>query len=269
MIHLADQRDGSAEDDRADTRAKIGEHRTVVTGKPAAETIGGEAAGQQYRNPQQPCQLRPVRGNEGKERGGNQQPADDCNDDRDGDAGNERPKRPADGSDDLRRDHAIGLPLRKISLEALPIGSVKHHRASPVPVPAVASREVRRRAISRHGAPSFKNTFRRRTDGLPLVEPTYHRSGCIGTACHLLTAGAPIRLETRRGAVEVKVRSDRDVPENMVFMPFCYAEAAANLLTNPALDRSARFRNSSSARSGPKRLRCGTRRSRRADPVDI
>ena len=32
------------------------------------------------------------------------------------------------------------------------------------------------------------------------------------------------------------MRSDRDVPENMVFMPFCYAEAAANLLTNPALD---------------------------------
>ena len=51
-----------------------------------------------------------------------------------------------------------------------------------------------------------------------------------------LTPGDFIRLETRRGAVEVKVRSDRDVPENMVFMPFCYAEAAANLLTNPALD---------------------------------
>jgi len=45
-----------------------------------------------------------------------------------------------------------------------------------------------------------------------------------------------MRLATRRGAIEVKVRSDRDVPENMVFMPFCYAEAAANLLTNPALD---------------------------------
>jgi formate dehydrogenase major subunit len=45
-----------------------------------------------------------------------------------------------------------------------------------------------------------------------------------------------IRLETRRGGVEVKVRADRDVPETMVFMPFCYAEAAANLLTNPALD---------------------------------
>lgn len=51
-----------------------------------------------------------------------------------------------------------------------------------------------------------------------------------------VSAGERIRLETRRGAVEVKVRADRDVPENMVFMPFCYAEAAANLLTNPALD---------------------------------
>ena len=51
-----------------------------------------------------------------------------------------------------------------------------------------------------------------------------------------LWPGDFIRLETRRGAIEVKVRSDRDVPENMVFMPFCYAEAAANLLTNPALD---------------------------------
>jgi formate dehydrogenase major subunit len=51
-----------------------------------------------------------------------------------------------------------------------------------------------------------------------------------------LSPGDMIRIETRRGAVEVKVRSDRDVPEGMVFMPFCYAEAAANLLTNPALD---------------------------------
>jgi formate dehydrogenase major subunit len=51
-----------------------------------------------------------------------------------------------------------------------------------------------------------------------------------------LFPGDMMRLETRRGAVEIKVRSDRDVPENMIFMPFCYAEAAANLLTNPALD---------------------------------
>ncbi|MEC5406259.1 formate dehydrogenase subunit alpha [Paraburkholderia sp. MPAMCS5] len=51
-----------------------------------------------------------------------------------------------------------------------------------------------------------------------------------------LHPGDLVRLRTRRGAVELKARADRDVPENMVFMPFCYAEAAANLLTNPALD---------------------------------
>ncbi|HTJ89227.1 MAG TPA: formate dehydrogenase subunit alpha [Acidocella sp.] len=51
-----------------------------------------------------------------------------------------------------------------------------------------------------------------------------------------LNPGDMIRVETRRGAVEIKVRSDRDVPDGMVYMPFCYTEAAANLLTNPALD---------------------------------
>jgi formate dehydrogenase major subunit len=51
-----------------------------------------------------------------------------------------------------------------------------------------------------------------------------------------LVPGGFVQLETRRGAIAVRVRSDRDVPQNMIFMPFCYAEAAANLLTNPALD---------------------------------
>ena len=45
-----------------------------------------------------------------------------------------------------------------------------------------------------------------------------------------------IRVSTRRGVIEIKVRVDHDVPNGMVFIPFCYAEAAANLLTNPALD---------------------------------
>ncbi len=56
-----------------------------------------------------------------------------------------------------------------------------------------------------------------------------------------LELGDKMRLETRRGAVEVKVRSDRDVPDGMIFMPFCYAEAAANLLTNPALDPTGKI----------------------------
>ena len=46
----------------------------------------------------------------------------------------------------------------------------------------------------------------------------------------------PIRLETRRGAVEIKGPQRSRRPGDMVLMPFCYAEAEANLLTNPALD---------------------------------
>ena len=45
-----------------------------------------------------------------------------------------------------------------------------------------------------------------------------------------------IRVSTRRGEVVLKARADRDVAEGMVFIPFCFAEAAANLLTNPQLD---------------------------------
>ena len=51
-----------------------------------------------------------------------------------------------------------------------------------------------------------------------------------------LGAGDTIRVETRRGMIELKARADRDVPEGVIFIPFCYVEAAANLLTNPALD---------------------------------
>ena len=51
-----------------------------------------------------------------------------------------------------------------------------------------------------------------------------------------IAAGERVTVSTRRGAVEVTTRADRDVPEGMVFMPFCFPEAAANLLTNPQLD---------------------------------
>jgi formate dehydrogenase major subunit len=49
-------------------------------------------------------------------------------------------------------------------------------------------------------------------------------------------AGDAIRVATRRGAVELTARADDSVPDGVVFIPFAYAEAAANLLTNPALD---------------------------------
>jgi formate dehydrogenase major subunit len=51
-----------------------------------------------------------------------------------------------------------------------------------------------------------------------------------------LEPGDFIRVSTRRGAITLRVRLDRDVAAGTVFIPFCYTEAAANLLTNPKLD---------------------------------
>ena len=50
-----------------------------------------------------------------------------------------------------------------------------------------------------------------------------------------------IRLLSRRGEIELLARADRAVAEDMVFVPFAYVEAAANLLTNPALDPDAKI----------------------------
>ena len=49
-------------------------------------------------------------------------------------------------------------------------------------------------------------------------------------------AGEYVQITTRRGTITLKARQDVDVPEGMIFIPFCFAEAAANLLTNPQLD---------------------------------
>jgi formate dehydrogenase major subunit len=48
--------------------------------------------------------------------------------------------------------------------------------------------------------------------------------------------GDMVNVESRRGRINIAVRADREVPEGMVFIPFCFNEAAANLLTNPQLD---------------------------------
>ena len=48
--------------------------------------------------------------------------------------------------------------------------------------------------------------------------------------------GDKVRVMTRRGVIETTARRDGKVPTGVIFLPFCYADAAANMLTNPALD---------------------------------
>ena len=51
-----------------------------------------------------------------------------------------------------------------------------------------------------------------------------------------LQSGELIKISTRRGEVEAVLRADREVADGMIFMPFCFAESPANILTNSALD---------------------------------
>ena len=77
----------------------------------------------------------------------------------------------------------------------------------------------------------------RRSEVLDASEPA--PIGCLGPGQLEqlgIRAGDRISVVTRRGRIEVIARADPDVPPGMVFLPFCFAEAAANLLTNPQLD---------------------------------
>ncbi len=51
-----------------------------------------------------------------------------------------------------------------------------------------------------------------------------------------VTPGETLTIESRRGKVSLYGRADDAMPRGSVFVPFCYYEAAANILTNPALD---------------------------------
>ncbi|MFY0690346.1 MAG: formate dehydrogenase subunit alpha [Paracoccaceae bacterium] len=77
----------------------------------------------------------------------------------------------------------------------------------------------------------------RRATVLDAVEPEANCSMHPRTLRRLgVEPGELVRLSTRRGSVDVMVRADRGVAEDNVFLPFAYVEAAANILTNAALD---------------------------------
>jgi formate dehydrogenase major subunit len=77
----------------------------------------------------------------------------------------------------------------------------------------------------------------RRATVLDALEPSAVASLSRGTFAKLgMAPGDPVRVTTRRGTLELASRQDDGVPDGVVFIPFAFVEAAANLLTNPALD---------------------------------
>ncbi len=77
----------------------------------------------------------------------------------------------------------------------------------------------------------------RRSGTLDALEPGPSASLHPETLAKLgIAPGDPIRVETRRGAITLTARADTAMQSDMVFVPFAYVEAAANVLTNPKLD---------------------------------
>src|SRR5689334_17922713 len=77
----------------------------------------------------------------------------------------------------------------------------------------------------------------RRATVLDALEPAAIAALSRGTITKLgIKPGDMVRVTTRRGTVELNSRQDDAIPDGVVFIPFAYVEAAANILTNPALD---------------------------------
>jgi formate dehydrogenase major subunit len=77
----------------------------------------------------------------------------------------------------------------------------------------------------------------RRAATLDALEPGAVASVSRGTIARLgIAPGDLVRVSTRRGSIELSARQDDSIPDGVVFIPFAFVEAAANLLTNPALD---------------------------------
>jgi len=77
----------------------------------------------------------------------------------------------------------------------------------------------------------------RRARVLDALEPEAVASLSPGELRRLgMAPGERLGITTRRGSITLVARVDEGMPDGMVFVPFCYVEAAVNLLTNPALD---------------------------------
>ena len=53
--------------------------------------------------------------------------------------------------------------------------------------------------------------------------------------------GEMISVASRRGSIRIKARITPDIPEGTVFIPMHYSEAAANVITNDALDAQVKI----------------------------
>ena len=150
--------------------------------------------------------------------------------------------------DRLEREHGVTYPCEKegdpgepvVFIDSFPTAS---GRAKLVPaglVPPAESPDAQYPFVLITGRQLehwHTGSMTRRSRALDTIEAFPVVSANPGDLADLGVApGGAITVASRRGSVSLYARADDGTPRGVVFIPFCYWEAAGNLLTNSALD---------------------------------
>ncbi|WP_163557056.1 formate dehydrogenase subunit alpha [Halomonas sp. NO4] len=148
----------------------------------------------------------------------------------------------------LEREHSVSYPCPAddapgadvVYADAFPTASGKARFSPTLPLPPDEPIDADYPVVLTTGRQLehwHTGSMTRRARVLDDLEPAAVASLAPTEARRLGVApGEPLTITTRRGSITLAARVDPAMPEGMVFVPFCYAEAAANVLTNPALD---------------------------------
>jgi formate dehydrogenase major subunit len=148
----------------------------------------------------------------------------------------------------LEREHAVTYPCtaegdpgqRVVFTEQFPTASGKGRFVPAGIIPAAEQPDAQYPFVLITGRQLehwHTGSMTRRTEVLDAIEPVPVASmNSADLAALGARPGDVISVASRRGCISLVARADDGTPRGAVFIPFCYYEAAANLLTNPVLD---------------------------------
>ena len=148
----------------------------------------------------------------------------------------------------LERDHAVTYPCsgdddpgqRVVFTEQFPTASGKGRFVPASIIPAAERPDEAYPFVLITGRQLehwHTGSMTRRTEVLDAIEPAPVASLHSDDLRSLgVPPGGIISVASRRGSIALAARADDGTPRGAVFIPFCFYEAAANLLTNPVLD---------------------------------
>ena len=148
----------------------------------------------------------------------------------------------------LEREHAVTYPCEKegdpgervVFTEDFPTATGKGRFVAAKVIPAAEQPDSAYPFVLITGRQLehwHTGSMTRRTEVLDAIEPDPVASIHSRDLADLGVApDGMITVTSRRGSIALRARADDGTPRGAVFVPFCYYEAAANLLTNPVLD---------------------------------